>query len=81
MADNPYTSVSISGYNASPPPDDGTVTSDNKVEWAKHINKIGNPLKTLAEAINTNISAAFGALVVTDDPGQESSVIFHRMFN
>ena len=66
MAILPYTSVSISGYNSSPPPDDGSQTSANKVEWAKHKTKIGDPLKTLAEAINTNVLAAFATLALED---------------
>lgn len=72
MATNPYTSQSISGYNASPPSDDGSQASSNQVEWAKHINKIGNPLRTLAEAINSAVLAAFGSLLVTDEPAEET---------
>jgi hypothetical protein len=64
VAVNPYTSVSILGYNSSPPPDDGSQTSANKVEWAKHKNKIGDPIKTLAESINTNALAAANALAL-----------------
>ena len=58
---NPYTSVSISGYNANPPSDDGTQASQNEVEWAKHKTKLGDPLKTAIEAIDTNVSTAFAA--------------------
>jgi len=80
MSDNPYTSVSIAGYNASPPSDAGEKTSSNQLEWAKHKEKLGDPLKTLAEAVNTNVLSAFGALVMTDDPGQENVIIAMRMF-
>ena len=48
--------VAISGYNASPPPDDASTGSDNQLEWGKHISKIGNPLKTAVEAINTALT-------------------------
>lgn len=48
-----YTTQSITGYDASPPPDDGTTGSDNKVTWAKHKTKLAGPIKTLAEAVNT----------------------------
>src|SRR3990167_6478732 len=48
-----YSSQSISGYNSSPPADDGTIADSNKVQWQKHLDKIGGPLKTLAEGINT----------------------------
>jgi hypothetical protein len=66
MAVNPYSTQSISGYNASPPPDDGSQVAANKVEWAKHKLKIGDPLKTLAEGINTQALAAFNALSLED---------------
>ena len=72
MASNPYTSVAIAGYNASPPSDDGAKVATNQLEWDKHKTKLGDPLKTLAEAINTNVVSAFGALVLTDDPAQET---------
>jgi hypothetical protein len=48
-----YTSRSISGYNDTPPPDDGTAIASNVVKWATHKTKLGDPLKNLAEAINT----------------------------
>lgn len=57
---NLYSSVSITGYNANAPSDDGTQTSSNQISWAKHKTKIGDPLKTLAEAINANVVTAFG---------------------
>lgn len=52
-----YSTTAISGYNAAPPPDDGSVTAANQLAWSKHINKIGDPLKTLAESINTKLVA------------------------
>ena len=54
-----YTSVSVSGYNATPPADDGTVSEANKVKWATHKTKLGDPLKTAIEAVNTNLVSAF----------------------
>ena len=66
MAVNPYSSVSISGYNSAPPPDDGSQTSANRVEWQKHKTKLADPIKTLSEAINTQSLAAFAALSLTD---------------
>ena len=80
MADNPYTSQSIAGYNSSPPPDDGSKTAANKLEWQKHIDKIGDPVKTLAEAIDTNVLAAFDALILTDEPGEETIVVAMNEF-
>ena len=57
---NPYTSVSVSGYNASPPDDDGSEVSTNQLKWSNHKDKLGDPLKTALESINTNVTAAFG---------------------
>lgn len=57
---NPYTSQSISGYNASPPSDDGAETAANVVKWSNHKTKLADPIKTLAEAINTQLITAFG---------------------
>lgn len=53
----------ISGYNANPPPDDGTASSDNEIEWSKHKSKLGDPVKTLAETTVTNITTALAKLV------------------
>jgi len=54
-----YTPPSLSGYNATPPPDDGSETGANEVSWAKHIDKIGDPLKNFSEAIDTATTTAF----------------------
>ena len=80
MASNPYTSQSISGYNAGPPPDDGSKTSANQLEWAKHKTKLGDPLKTFAEAIDSAVSAAFDSLLITTDPAEETSIVAMEEF-
>lgn len=59
---NPYDSQSISGYNASPPADDGSVVESNRTKWATIKTKITDPVKTLAEAINTELLDAFSKL-------------------
>lgn len=59
----PYTSQTIASYNDSPPSDDGSQTEANRVTWAKHKTKLGDPIKTLAEAINSQLSTAFGKVV------------------
>ncbi len=73
MATNPYTSVSISGYNTNPPPDDGTTGAANQLKWSKHKDKIGDPLKNLAESIDTNVLAAF-AKTINTDPDQSNAI-------
>jgi hypothetical protein len=54
-----YTTNTASGYNSSPPSDDGAQTASNLVTWAKHKTKLGDPIKTLAEDINTDLVTAF----------------------
>ncbi len=66
VSTNPYTSQTISGYNSSPPPDDGTQTVANQLSWAKHKTKLADPIKTLAESINTAVSATFAKTINTD---------------
>jgi hypothetical protein len=64
---NPYTQPTLSGYNSSPPPDDGTQVAANEIKWATHTGKIGDPLKTFAEAIDTNVLAAFATVFKTTE--------------
>jgi len=59
---NPYSSVTVSGYNSSPPADDGTNVDANKVEWDKHVTKLGDPVKTAVESVNSNALSAIGQL-------------------
>ena len=52
---NPYSSVSISGYNVDPPSNDASEVDSNQLDWVlQHKAKLGDPLKNLAESINTN---------------------------
>lgn len=66
VSTSPYTSVAISGYNSSPPPDDGSESSANKVEWSKHVTKLADPVKTLSEGVNSAVVTAFAKGVNTD---------------
>ena len=56
---NPFTSVSVTNYNVSPPDDDASQVSGNQLQWSKHKTKLGDPLKTAIESINTNAVNAF----------------------
>ena len=62
MADQ-FTKPTISGYNSSPPSDDGSATSANQIFWATIKTKLTDPIKVLAEAIADEADAAFDALV------------------
>jgi len=53
-----YTSNTISGYNSTPPADDGSTTEANKVKWATVKSKLTDPIKTLSEANNSDIATA-----------------------
>jgi len=54
----PYISKSQSGYNISPPPDDGSAVAANICKWSDVKAKLGDPTLTLAQAINTALVAA-----------------------
>jgi len=53
-----YTTQATSGYNASPPPDDGTQVAANLITWAGVKTKLADVLKTFGEAINTALVSA-----------------------
>jgi hypothetical protein len=54
-----YTSQTIAGYNSSPPSDDGAATESNKGTWDGVKTKLSDPVKTLSEAVNTQLVTAF----------------------
>lgn len=67
-----YSSQATSGYNASPPPDDGSQTASNLITWAGIKTKLADVLKTFGEAINTALVAALNLsarAVSSDDSG------------
>lgn len=59
---NPYSSQSASGYNSNPPSDDGSEVASNQVYWATIKTKLADPIKTLADSINSAVSSAFGLI-------------------
>lgn len=61
MAD-PYSGVSITGYNSNPPADDGSQTEANRVKWATIKTKLNDPVKTRTDDMNTALIAAFGKI-------------------
>lgn len=54
-----YTSQSASGYNSSPPADDGSTTESNRVKWATIKTKLTDTLKAYIDAINSQLVSAF----------------------
>lgn len=59
---NQFTPVSISGYNANPPADDGSATEANRLYWATVKNKLGDPVKTAYDQQSANLVTAFGKI-------------------
>ena len=77
---NPYSAPAISGYNSSPPADDGSKTDANRVQWSKHLSKIGDPVKTLAEAAVSASTSAFNAIVMTTNAAEEDVIVTMEEF-
>lgn len=65
---NPYTSVTVTGYNASPPPDDGSQIASNKVTWSGQKTKLTDPLNTAIAQIDANVLAAFASSLQLSSP-------------
>lgn len=59
---NVYSAPSISGYNDTPPSDDGANTASNEVTWSGIKTKLGDPVKTYAQSISSAVSTAFGKI-------------------
>jgi hypothetical protein len=59
----PYSSTLVSNYNVNPPPDDGSTSPQNRVQWANDVTKIGNPIKTALEANVADIEDGFGKVI------------------
>lgn len=76
MAD-PYSSVSISGYNTNPPADDGSQTEANRVKWATIKTKLNDPVKTRTDDMDTALIAAFGKI----DGGVTSTAISYTVLS
>lgn len=62
MAGDPYTDVTVLNYNSNPPADDGSQVPANEITWAKGKEKLGDPLKTAIESVNTNVGSAVDKL-------------------
>ena len=60
-----YTAPTISGYNATPPSDDGASTSSNRLYWSIIKTKLTDPLKNYVDSINSAISASFSGLFLS----------------
>ncbi len=66
MPTNPYTEQNDTGFNASPPPDDGSQTSANEITWAGIKTKLADPILAFVEAVDDAVAAAFAKVINTD---------------
>lgn len=57
-----YTSQTISNYNLNSPPDDGSETAANQVKYATTKTKLADPIKELAEAVDSELSSFDGRI-------------------
>lgn len=53
-----YSTIAVSGYNSSPPSDDGSTAASNQVKWSTIKTKLADPLNTFAAAINSQLVTA-----------------------
>lgn len=60
-----YTPPTISGYNATPPSDDGSVTSSNRILWATIKEKLSDPIKNWVDSINAAIDSSFSGFFLS----------------
>lgn len=58
----PYTPVTVTGYNASPPPDDATQVEGNRIKWSVIKAQLGDPLNTAIAAVDDNVAAAIATI-------------------
>jgi hypothetical protein len=53
-----FDGVSISGFNSSPPSDDGSTADANKVKWSTIKTKLADPVKTATESLSSELVTA-----------------------
>ncbi len=73
-----YSSQTISGYNATPPADDGTAVEANRTTWAKHKDKLADPIRVLSQAINTALLLQFDESVLDKGVAYTTVVADHK---
>jgi hypothetical protein len=58
-----YSATAVSGYNATPPSDDGTQSASNQVFWSTIKTKLGDPVNTFAAAIDGKLQTTLDTSV------------------
>ncbi len=52
-------------YNQNPPPDDGTTSAQNTLQWSKHVSKLSGPLVDWINAILAELTSSFANVDAT----------------
>jgi len=56
-----YSSIETSGYNSSPPSDDGAQTEANRITWSGIKTKLTDPIRAALQAIDASLVTMLGA--------------------
>lgn len=64
---SPYTPPTEGSYNASPPPDDGSQTEANRINWSKIKTKLADIIRSFALAVDTAVTTMAAKTINTDD--------------
>lgn len=70
--------VSVTGYNANPPEDDGTEVPTNEVTWAGIKTKLNDPVKTAFDALVTELTTTFDELFDILMAPSGTRMLFHQ---
>lgn len=62
MSNPTFSPPTVTGYNSSPPPDDGTQVAGNIIKWSDVKTKLTDPVKTALETLVTTTDASFDSV-------------------
>jgi len=73
-----FDSIAKSGYNANAPADDGSTTANNQLTWAKHKEKLGDPIADQVTAIQSALETHFDESVVDTAINLTTTAAHHK---
>lgn len=78
----------LSNYNISPPPDDGSKVTSNRISWATIKTKLTDPLKTWIDAINASlvtqislVNTPIGSILIHGSISNPNAAVWLDMHN